>query len=794
MLPGLAPGRVVAPMEELLRHVPWSPYYPGLNPLFQGGDQVYQQLPWRHWMQNELAAGRFPLWSSGPAGGMPLFASAQPGVLYPLHLLWVLMPVAVGQGIIMVLKFWLAGLGMWVFLRALGLHKAASGLAALSFMFSASMVNWSVWQLSGVILLFPWLAWSIYAWYVHARPMLLVATALIVAAGILAGHPETLFQLGIVAIMWVAGLFLFVRPYGAETWKVRLSRVMSLGAASVLGFMIGAIQLLPFFEAVGLSHANVVREQSGDAGAMYHIPPEMMLNWVVARGQGHLPDRVFGEGLLFTESNAYVGLLPLFGILMLAVGIWRRGINVRLVLPWLAVGVFSWLVTYDEAIGTLIRKLPGFSHSVNVRWVIVLGFTVVVLGAFGLDWLARRIERGFPDGMGRATAMLASSMLALGTLGMLAYGIGLVPPPILEPLGTFYRLDDNYRWYWAGWSAALAVATLGVLGTWVAWRWGSRIAPLALGALLLLDLWWLLIPVNRTSPMDWYYPQTSFQTQVKEIVPPAERILVVGEAMPANTGLIYNIRDWRATDPMITERSYQALRLLAPDIHKSVYDEYSVFIRGPRREIAPLLGMSYYIFPAGTNPNYPEEENAPPYTRLAYKDGLSLWRAEGVPGFTYLTDRVLAVPDGDDALTWLKDASWATTRTYPAVVEGDPGLLSTVSPAEAASSPGSTQIVRYTPGRIVVQTEALRPALLVVAESWYPGWRAKLDTQPVPLLRTNYLSQGVVVPAGTHVVELEYSPDSFTYGMWLSIAGSLGVFALAAWAWRVRQSEAEVVT
>ncbi|HEX8600397.1 MAG TPA: hypothetical protein VF952_17995 [Chloroflexia bacterium] len=788
MLPGLPPGRVAAPMEELLRHVPWSPYYPGLNPLFQGGDQVYQQLPWRHWMQNELAAGRFPLWASDPAGGMPLFASAQPGVLYPLHLLWVLMPVAVGQSIILVLKFWLAGLGMWVFLRALGLHKAASGLAALSFMFSASMVSWSVWQHSGVILLFPWLAWSIYAWYAHARPMILVATALIVAAGILAGHPETLFQLGIVATIWVAGLFLFVRPHGAEAWKVRLRRVTSLGVATVLGFMMGSIQLLPFFEAVGLSHANVVREQSGDAGAMYHIAPEMMLNWVVARAQGHLPDRVFGDGLLFTEGNAYVGLLPLFGILMLAAGIWRRGINVRLVLPWLGVGVFSWFVTYDDTLGTLIRKLPGFSHSVNVRWVIVLGFTVVVAGAFGLDWLARRIERNLPGTSGRAAALLTSGALVLGSLGMVAYALRLVAPPILEPLGTVYRLDDNYRWYWVGWSVSLTIAIMGVLGVWVGRRWGSRIAPLALGALLLLDLWWLLIPVNRTSPMEWYYPQTSFQTQVKEIVPPAERILVVGEAMPANTGLIYNIRDWRAGDPMITERSNLALRLLAPDIHKSVYDEYNVFIRGPRREIAPLLGMSYYIFPAGTNPNYPEEENAPPYTRLAYKDGLSLWRAEGVPSFTYLTDRVQAVPDGNGALTWLNDANWANTRTYPAVVEADPSLLSLVMPAEPGSSPGSTQIVQYSPGHIVVQTEAVRPALLVVAESWYPGWQAKLDAQPVAVLRANYLSQGVVVPAGRHVVEFEYSPDSFAYGMWLSIGGWLGVLALAAWAWRRRHT------
>jgi hypothetical protein len=773
-------------MEELLRHVPWSPYYPGLSPLYQGGDQIFQQLPWRHWMQDELAAGRFPLWASEPFGGMPLFASTQPGVLYPLHLLWVLMPVAVGQSIILVLKLWLAGLGMWVFLRALGLHGVAAGLGALSFMFSASMINWSVWQQSSLILLFPWLVWSIYAWYVHARPFILVATALLVAAGIFAGHPEILFKLGIVAAIWTVWLFLFVKPPGAEAWKVRVRRVVGLGVASALGFMVGAIQLLPFFEAAGLSRTAVVRTGSGDAGAMYHIEPQMMLNWIVGRGKGYVPDRVFGDVLLFTESSAYVGLLPLFGVLLAVVGIWQRGIKVRLVLPWVILGVFSWFVTYDGTLGTAVRKLPGFSQSVNIRWVIVLGFTIVVVGAFGLDWLARCIGEGLPGRRTRAAAIPACGLLALGSAAMLAYALGLVPAPVLEHLGPFYRLNDSYTWFWAGWSAALAMAALGILGIWVARRWGSRIAPLALGALLLLDLWWLLMPVMRTAPMDWYYPQTSFLMQVKELVPLTERIFVVGEAMPANTGLIYNIRDWRASDPMITDRAYRALRVIAPEVHTNISDEYNVFIRAARREIAPLLGMSYYIFPAGTNPNDPAEGDAPSYTRLAYKEGLGLWRAEGVPGFAYLTDRVQTVPDGNGALAWLKDASWARTRTYPAVVEADPSLLSTVSAAEPASSPGSTQIVRYSPGSIVVQAEAARPALLVVAESWYPGWQAKLDGQPVAVSRANYLSQGVVVPSGKHVVELEYSPDSFRYGTWLSIAGSLAVLVLAGWAWRQR--------
>jgi uncharacterized membrane protein YfhO len=72
----------------------------------------------------------------------------------------------------------------------------------------------------------------------------------------------------------------------------------------------------------------------------------------------------------------------------------------------------------------------------------------------------------------------------------------------------------------------------------------------------------------------------------------------------------------------------------------------------------------------------------------------------------------------------------------------------------------------------------------VVAESWYPGWRATLDGQAAPILRANYLSQGVVVPAGRHVVELRYQPDSFTIGAALSGLAALAGLALVVWAVR----------
>jgi uncharacterized membrane protein YfhO len=65
--------------------------------------------------------------------------------------------------------------------------------------------------------------------------------------------------------------------------------------------------------------------------------------------------------------------------------------------------------------------------------------------------------------------------------------------------------------------------------------------------------------------------------------------------------------------------------------------------------------------------------------------------------------------------------------------------------------------------------------LLVVSQPYYPGWRAQLDGQPVPILRVDYLLQGISMPAGVHRVDLSFrlSPWSASLSL-VVLAGCLG--------------------
>jgi hypothetical protein len=317
----------------------------------------------------------------------------------------------------------------------------------------------------------------------------------------------------------------------------------------------------------------------------------------------------------------------------------------------------------------------------------------------------------------------------------------------------------------------------------------ARLAPLLIGGFLVADLWQLLYTFNQTAPADQYYPETSFIEQVVADVPPTERLIAEGDALLTHTGLIYGFRDWRAQEPMFTERALTASTLLDPDYRNDSWNRYNMVLQDIQLPVAPLLGIRYFVFPKETDPNHPAtpDPDRPNFKRLAFTEGLGLWELEGVPGFAYLSDYVTAVPGEPEARSWMQGRTWDQVRAYPAVVEAPESVLHGVLRGPAGSSPGGVSVPDYTPGHIVLNVDANRTALLVVAESFYPGWDATLDGRPIPILRTNYLSQGIIVPEGKHTIEMKYEPASFNIGASLSGVGLVGLLALGIWARRRRR-------
>jgi hypothetical protein len=90
-------------------------------------------------------------------------------------------------------------------------------------------------------------------------------------------------------------------------------------------------------------------------------------------------------------------------------------------------------------------------------------------------------------------------------------------------------------------------------------------------------------------------------------------------------------------------------------------------------------------------------------------------------------------------------------------------------PSGMMAAPGA-QIIDFQPERVVIRTESDRPALLVLAEAWYPGWRAHVDGRETACVRANAWMRAAAVPAGKSEVVLSFRSTYLSLGALVSVA------------------------
>ncbi|HEX4458631.1 MAG TPA: YfhO family protein, partial [Polyangia bacterium] len=94
---------------------------------------------------------------------------------------------------------------------------------------------------------------------------------------------------------------------------------------------------------------------------------------------------------------------------------------------------------------------------------------------------------------------------------------------------------------------------------------------------------------------------------------------------------------------------------------------------------------------------------------------------------------------------------------------------------------GDCRVVADTPERLRLRCRSDRMSFAVVADSWFPGWTARVDGQRAPIVRANLAMRAVPLPAGEHEVTLVYRPAHLGLGFVMSALGCLATLALA---WR----------
>lgn len=757
----------------------FAPAWAGRSLLYGGLDIRTIHYPLHAAYASALRQGHLLLWTPLLACGFPLFAEGQMGGLYPPNLLlFRLLPLDLAHNWGPLLHLLLAQVAACAFVRRLGLGRVAAAVAGFVY----------AWSVPATILgdftpayTMAWLPVLLAAldWAYRARR----GRGFLLAGAVWGLQGLTFFPQGLVLTGLAVGLFALVRAARMERRGAGRALLGTLGAAA-LGAALSAVQWLPTWELTRFS----IRAGGLDPAfaAQGSLPP-----WALGT--------LWAPGFLAVLGSAgYVGILPL-ALAAFALPRWRKdwraGFALLLALAslLLAFGRYSPLFP-------LVLRLPGLSLFRNAyRFSFLTRLALALLAGLGWDRLAG--ERG-PEalhrlrrwslGIGVAAGLVTAGALLGGwLLGRLAplltdlanrHAARLASTAFHVQSQEYFRAKVTHMLDLFGaslsprnaelWGALVLAAAA---ACWFLWRarragavWaGAGVALVAadlLGHAAAADLGFVPAALAQETP-----PVVGF---LREELRVGGRLytLVDQPVLPGQEGPPYplpenaNLRFGLPSVGVYSSLGYARLYDLLKDLGAvnlafgvAPTDEDTLRARLP---LLSLLGVRAVLTV------HPLREPLPPGLDLAYADGQAwVYRNRAA------LPRAFVVPRAEVGLS----PEEVRERMLRADFRPAEAVFLEEEPREMVGgfTGPEARLTVDEPGRVVVETRG--GGWLLLADAFYPGWRAWVDGAPTPIYRADYVLRAVPLGPGAHQVEFRYEPVWFRLGCWVSGAAWAGM-------------------
>jgi len=513
-------SQLPVPVDEVARGYPYRGVMGEVasrNPLTN--DTVKLFLPWMEVAREELLHFRAPLWNRYSFSGYPLLANGEVAPFSPFFLATLFVPLPKQIVAMAGLKIFVALLFGYLFARRAGASAMAGCFAAVAFAFSVFQTVFLYYSTTAVTALLPAALYALMEAQERARLRDGVFVALVVAALLANGHPESVLHIAIGA----GGLLLIdlALSDGRRAWLRRFS--VPVGGA-LAGLALSAPAWVPVLEQVLLSSRLADLKSAGGHAAAYPLTAAWAM--VSPNGFGNPVRQNWGWILNYSlVAASYVGLLVLavFGASLVSR---RTTIRDRL---WGAFAVLLWLIALDwTPVGRWFGDLPLFSITANDKLRFVALFVAAVVAARMLDGLSRWYFLFGALSAGAAIYVYAAR------------------PAILRPWDLI---------------APASVIALGVV-----MFFAKRYAAHAAAVLLLADLFTLNAGFNALVGARYYKPPLPIMEELHRIAP-AEPYRIVGLEwmfLP-NASAQYGVEDIRGSDPMSYAAYTELLRPIVVD-------------------------------------------------------------------------------------------------------------------------------------------------------------------------------------------------------------------------------------
>ncbi len=658
-------------------------------------------------LSTALRNGTLPSWTPRIGNGIPLDGEVM-GTFYPItYVLFRFLAMSAAYNLLIVISLFILGVGMYVWLRALGIGRTASLLPSL------------VLPISGIII--PRLEHIMIIPGLSLLPWVMVATHMLI------GNPTrkyTMVLSSIVGLQILAAFpqVTFISLLFSLTYYLLAGRgrgIVLYGFAILLSMGIGAIQLFPSY----LYAKNSIISDGFDpaTSSYYAFPPRHLLTFINAFALGNPRNATYpilskSGGSIFWENSAFVGIAPLllFGttLIFLFRGSFdpKRRRNISIMLCMLGIA-FLLMLGYHSPLYIVYSLWPFSNFRTPSRFLWMFVFALLTLSAYGADALLE----------GKKWRRILRSLLVVVIL-----------------INTVH-----VAWTWWDYHALTQVST---------WQKPPEIIP-------------YLKPDGRIYTYGFAIPY--FTEYTKRGYRTLDQYYFFRNLLAPNTNVFWNITHTDAY-PGLTIRRSSIMKNLTAEGIASDEVQHVATLSGIAEKLLDLNAVGTIIstipFPTTNKLTQGKTLQSNGVSITVYHNREALPRA-------YLAGDISIARTVRQAKEILSQNDFIPGKTI---------LTEEALPVETGILPlGTTRITSDTPSSVQIEvTGNNRASVLVLSDTYYPGWRATVDGNPTRIYPVNISQRGIVVPPGDHLVQFRYDSEFFRIGAMITLLSMSLTFGL----------------
>lgn len=654
---------------------------------------------------------QIPLWNPYSYSGYPLLANFHSGVFYPLNLIHLLLGDVKGWSFLVIFPSLASAVTMYLFLRQIKIKRVGAVIGSIVYAYSGFAITWAQFITAAQAMVWMPLVLIVLEKYFDTKKVsLLYWLPLIFFLLITSGHFQIMVYISILTVVYFFWKWIEVKD-------IKLVTAVIIPAILTVGLV--AFQLLPTFE---LTKFTLRTEENAIAGHNYGLLPIKNLTTLIAPDYFGNPSTGNFFGFFnYHETLFYCGVLAVFCLVM-SLFLFKNNKYVRF---FFFAAVLALFLGFDTPIGRAIYtfKVPGISTSDAGRISVIFSLSVGVLVAMVVSNLEKISWKKILMSIGVVG-------LLFGTIYYLARFDGNILVSSVNPSMTIdQRRAVTLRNLWL---PAALIGTYSLLFL-LAKKW--KIMTGAMMILICMEMFrfgWKYIPFV---PERIVYPETEvtkfIEAQQKTDVFRIERERA--EIMPPATWMQYRFMSASGYDPMARADYVKAYQ-------EKINGNYSGFISRysePERYDAEALG----------------EFNIK-YLLAVKRDKVGRIRGDIINGTI-------------DQKQWKKVFE----------TEGTAVLENTMYQARArfvGSNEGEVKISSYTPNTVKVTYKGGAGKTLMLADSWYPGWKALVNGKETEVRECDDIFRCVNLTDDEGEVVFDYQPKSFWTGLKISVVCLIG--------------------